>query len=52
MCDRRVLDASQRGAFGLPGLWIILLGILGYGYLTDFQTIPVWFMGPFLSSAR
>ena len=31
--------------FGLPGLWLILLGILGYGYLTDFQTIPVWFMG-------
>lgn len=31
--------------FGLPGLWVILLGILGYGYLTDFQAIPVWFMG-------
>ena len=31
--------------FGLPGLWVLLLGILGYGYLTDFQTIPVWFMG-------
>jgi uncharacterized protein len=31
--------------FGLPGLWVILLGILGYGYLTDFQTLPVWFMG-------
>ena len=31
--------------FGLPGLWVILLGILGYGYLTDFQTIPVWFLG-------
>jgi uncharacterized protein YqgC (DUF456 family) len=31
--------------FGLPGLWVLLLGILGYGYLTDFQTIPVWFIG-------
>ena len=30
--------------FGLPGLWVILLGILGYGYLTDFQAVPVWFM--------
>jgi uncharacterized protein len=30
--------------FGLPGLWVILLGILGYGYLTGFQAIPVWFM--------
>jgi uncharacterized protein len=25
--------------FGLPGLWVILLGILGYGWLTDFRTI-------------
>jgi len=24
---------------GLPGLWVILLGILGYGWLTDFQTM-------------
>lgn len=31
--------------FGLPGLWVILLGILGYGYLADFQTLPVWFIG-------
>jgi hypothetical protein len=30
--------------FGLPGLWVILLGILGYGWLTDFQTISVWFL--------
>jgi uncharacterized protein len=30
---------------GLPGLWVILLGILGYGYLTDFQTLSVWFLG-------
>jgi uncharacterized protein YqgC (DUF456 family) len=25
--------------FGLPGLWIIVLAILGYGWLTDFQTL-------------
>jgi uncharacterized protein len=30
--------------FGLPGLWVILLGILGYGWLTDFQTISVTFL--------
>jgi uncharacterized protein len=24
---------------GLPGLWVILLGLLGYGALTDFQTV-------------
>ncbi|MGH7499749.1 MAG: DUF456 family protein [Gemmatimonadales bacterium] len=27
--------------FGLPGLWVILLGILGYGWLTDFDTLSV-----------
>jgi hypothetical protein len=30
---------------GLPGLWVILLGILGYGWLTGFQTMSVWFLG-------
>ena len=30
---------------GLPGLWLILLGILGYGWLTNFQTLSVWFIG-------
>ncbi len=25
--------------FGLPGLWVIVLGILGYGWLTDFRTL-------------
>ena len=25
--------------FGLPGLWLILLGILAYGWLTDFRTL-------------
>ena len=24
---------------GLPGLWIIVLGILGFGWLTDFRTL-------------
>jgi uncharacterized protein len=24
---------------GLPGLWVILLGILGYGWLTGFETL-------------
>jgi uncharacterized protein YqgC (DUF456 family) len=28
--------------FGLPGLWVILLGILGYGWLTDFRTVGMW----------
>jgi uncharacterized protein len=30
--------------FGLPGLWVILLGILGYGWMTDFQTVGLWFL--------
>ncbi len=25
--------------FGLPGLWVIVLGILAYGWLTDFRTL-------------
>lgn len=24
---------------GLPGLWVIVLGLLGYGWLTDFRTL-------------
>ena len=24
---------------GLPGLWVIVLGVLGYGWLTDFQQL-------------
>jgi uncharacterized protein YqgC (DUF456 family) len=31
--------------FGLPGTWVILLGILGYGWLTQFQTLGMWFLG-------
>jgi uncharacterized protein YqgC (DUF456 family) len=30
--------------FGLPGLWLIVLAIIGYGWLTDFQTISAWFL--------
>jgi uncharacterized protein YqgC (DUF456 family) len=30
--------------FGLPGLWVILLGIVGYGWLTDFQTLSAGFL--------
>lgn len=26
-------------ALGLPGLWVITLAVLGYGALTDFQTV-------------
>jgi uncharacterized protein YqgC (DUF456 family) len=31
--------------FGLPGLWVLVLGIVGYGWLTDFRTLPAWFLG-------
>jgi len=30
--------------FGLPGLWVILLGIVGYGWLTDFETMSATFL--------
>lgn len=30
--------------FGLPGTWVILLGILGYGWITDFRTISATFL--------
>ena len=32
---------------GLPGLWVILLGVIGYGWLTDFRTVS----GAFLAIA-
>jgi uncharacterized protein YqgC (DUF456 family) len=31
--------------FGLPGLWVIVLGVVGYGWMTDFQTLSATFMG-------
>jgi uncharacterized protein YqgC (DUF456 family) len=30
--------------FGLPGLWVIVLGIIGYGWLTDFTTMSAGFL--------
>ncbi len=30
--------------FGLPGLWVIVLGIIGYGWMTDFQTMSATFL--------
>jgi uncharacterized protein YqgC (DUF456 family) len=27
---------------GLPGLWIMVAGILGYGWLTGFRSVGVW----------
>jgi uncharacterized protein YqgC (DUF456 family) len=27
--------------FGLPGLWLMVLGVIGYGWLTDFRTVGV-----------
>jgi uncharacterized protein YqgC (DUF456 family) len=30
--------------FGLPALWLIVLAIIGYGWLTDFQTMSAWFL--------
>jgi uncharacterized protein len=27
--------------FGLPGLWVMVLGVIGYGWLTGFQTVGV-----------
>ena len=26
---------------GLPGLWVMVLGVIGYGWLTSFQTVGV-----------
>jgi uncharacterized protein len=27
--------------FGLPGLWLMVLGVIGYGWLTGFRTVGV-----------
>src|SRR6266850_2347021 len=29
---------------GLPGLWVMVLGLIGYGALTDFRTVGVGLM--------
>jgi uncharacterized protein YqgC (DUF456 family) len=31
--------------FGLPGLWVMVLGVLGYGWLTAFRTVSATLMG-------
>jgi len=30
--------------FGLPGLWVIVLAIIGYGWLDDFRGMSAWFL--------
>lgn len=30
---------------GLPGLWLMVLGVLGYGWLTEFRTVGVASIG-------
>jgi uncharacterized protein len=30
--------------FGLPGLWLIVLAIIGYGWLTEFHTMSAWYL--------
>ena len=27
---------------GLPGLWVMLLALLGYGFVSDFRTVGLW----------
>lgn len=36
---------------GLPGLWIMVLGVLGYGWLTEFRTVGVATIGIVLGLA-
>ena len=36
---------------GLPGLWVMLLGLIGYGALTDFQTVGLGTLGIALTLA-
>jgi len=28
--------------FGLPGLWLMVLGVIGYGWLTGFHAVGAW----------
>lgn len=37
--------------FGLPGLWVIVLGVIGYGWLSDFQTVSATFLGIIIALA-
>jgi uncharacterized protein len=36
---------------GLPGLWVIVLGIIGYGWLTDYRTVSGGFLAIVLALA-
>src|SRR5260370_38534062 len=36
---------------GLPGLWLMVAGIVGYGWLTDFRSVGVAAMGVALGLA-
>src|SRR2546425_9562505 len=36
---------------GLPGLWIMVAGIVGYGWLTDFRSVGVATIGAALGLA-
>jgi len=50
-----LLVSSVIGLFliplGLPGLWVMLLGLIGYGALTDFRTVGIGTMGIALALA-
>src|SRR5881409_1573139 len=37
--------------FGLPGLWVMVAGIVGYGWLTDFRSVGVATIGAVLGLA-
>src|SRR5207249_2478726 len=36
---------------GLPGLWVMVAGIVGYGWLTDFRSVGVATIGAVLGLA-
>src|SRR5512138_87411 len=37
--------------FGLPGLWLIVLAVIGYGWLTDFATLSGGFLALIIALA-
>jgi uncharacterized protein YqgC (DUF456 family) len=36
---------------GLPGLWVMVLGVCVYGFLTDFRSVSAWTIGIVLGLA-
>jgi uncharacterized protein len=36
---------------GLPGLWVMLVGVVAYGWLTAFQTVGLWTIAATLTLA-